>query len=150
MVYHESDTDWFYSYLEGIIFSLRNETLYIVWMWLRSMFFCIKKDLISVLSNCYGLIKDTKRTRGRLDRNVAPCSRPTTTVIGPLHECKKVCPCTKALPHSGIRAWIKQGRKKRKKRLRETGKTEDRRLMERKSAQQNKNTSEEVKQGLPT
>ena len=34
-------------------------------------------------------IKNTKRTRGRLDRNVAPCSRPTTNVIGPLHECKK-------------------------------------------------------------
>ena len=33
----------------------------------------------------------TKRTRGRLDRNVAPCSKPTTTVIDPLHECKKVC-----------------------------------------------------------
>ena len=79
-----------------------------------------------------------KRTRGRLDRNVAPCSRPTTNVIGPLHECKKVCPCTKALPQSGIRAWIKQGRKKRKKRGRET---EARRLMERKAKQ---NTSEEL------
>ena len=44
----------------------------------------------------------------RLDRKVA------TNVIGPLHECKKVCPCTKAL--SGIRAWIKQARRKRKKR----------------------------------
>ena len=31
----------------------------------------------------------------------------------------------------------------------ETGKTEARRLMERKAAQQNKNTSEELKQGLP-
>ena len=31
---------------------------------------------------------------------------------------------------------------------RETGKTEARRLMERKAAQQNKNTSEELKQGL--
>ena len=30
-----------------------------------------------------------------------------------VHECKKVCPCTKALPQSGIRAWIKQGRRKR-------------------------------------
>ena len=64
----------------------------------------IKRDLISVLSNCKGLIKDTKRTRVRLDRNVAPCSRPITTVIGPLHECKKVCPCTKALSRSGSRA----------------------------------------------
>ena len=40
-----------------------------------------------------GHIKDTKRTRGILDRNIAPCSRPMTNVIGPLHECKKVCPC---------------------------------------------------------
>ena len=109
-----------------------------------------KWGLIGVLSNCQGPIKDTKRTRGRLDRNGAPCSRPITTVIGPLHECKKVCPCTKALPPSGSRAWIKQGRKKRKKRGRETGKTEARRLMERKAAQQNKNTLEELKQGLPT
>ena len=31
-----------------------------------------------------------KRTRGRFDRNVAPCSRSTTNVIGPLHECKSV------------------------------------------------------------
>ena len=60
--------------------------------------------LIGVLSNCQGPIKDTKRTRGRPDRNVAPCSRPITTVIAPLHECKKVCPCTKALPPSGSRA----------------------------------------------
>ena len=42
---------------------------------------------------------------------MAPCSRPTTNVIKPLHECKKVCPCTEALLHSGIRAWIKQGRR---------------------------------------
>ena len=62
-----------------------------------------KWGLIGVLSNCQGPIKDTKRTRGRLVRNVAPCSRPITTVIGPLHECKKVCPCTKALPPSGSR-----------------------------------------------
>ena len=36
-----------------------------------------------------------------------------------------------------------------KKRGRETGKTDARRLMERKAAQQHKNTSEELKQGLP-
>ena len=44
---------------------------------------------------------------------------------------------------SDIRAWIRQSRRKRR------GKTEDRRLMERKAAQQNKNLSEELKQGLP-
>ena len=54
-----------------------------------------------------GPIKDTKWTKGRSDRNVAPSGRPTTNVIGPLHECKKVCPCTKPLPQSGIHAWIK-------------------------------------------
>ena len=128
------------------------------WGNLKTKHFCnYYKGLTGVLSNCWGPTKDTKRTRGRLDRNVAPCSRPTTNVIGPLHECKKVCPwmqesvsmnarkcvheckkvcpCTKALPQSGIRAWIKQGRRKRKKRGRETGKTEARRLMERKAKQ---------------
>ena len=96
---------------------------------LEDHYYYYKWGLIGVLSNYRGPIKDTKRTRGRLDRNVAPCSRPTTNVIGPLHECKKVCPCTKALPQSGCRAWIKQGRRKRKKRGRET---EARRLMEKK------------------
>ena len=105
--------------------------------------------LICVLPIYWGPIKDTKRTWVRLDRNVAPCSRPTTNVIDPLHECKKVCPCTKALPLSDIRVWIKQGWRKRKKRGREIRKTEARSLMERKAAQQNKTLSEELKQGLP-
>ena len=39
-----------------------------------------------------------------------------------------------------------EGRRKRK---RETGKAKARKLMERKAAQQNKNTSEELKHGLP-
>ena len=39
-----------------------------------------------------------------MDRNVASCSRLSTTVIGPLHECKKVCSCTKALATS-LRQW---------------------------------------------
>ena len=64
----------------------------------------LSNRLIGVFSNNLGPIKGTKGTRVRLDRNVAPCSRPTANVIGPLHECKKVCPCTKALPQSGIRA----------------------------------------------
>ena len=85
----------------------------------------------------------------KMDRNAALCSRPTTNVIGHLHECKKVCPCTKAILLSGIRAWIKQCRTKKKKRGRVTGKIEARRLMERKAAQRNKNLSEELKQGLP-
>ena len=54
--------------------------------------------------------------RVRLDRTVAPCSRPTTNVIGPLHECKKVCPCTKALLQSGIRAHESRFEEKEKKR----------------------------------
>ena len=65
-------------------------------------------------------IKDTKRTRGRLDRNVASCSRPTTNVIGPLHGCKKVCPCTKAiatqLRHSRMnQARLEEEEKERKR-----------------------------------
>ena len=56
-----------------------------------------------------------KRTRGRLDRNIAPCSRPTTNVIDPLHECKKVCPCTKALLLSGICTSEEQERKRDRK-----------------------------------
>ena len=93
----------------------------------------IKRDLISVLSNCQGLIKDTKRTRGRLDRNVAPCSRPITTAIGPLHECKRKCVHAQkpypaqAFAHESSKVG---GRGKRE--------TEARRLMERKTAQQKK------------
>ena len=49
---------------------------------------------------------------------------------------------TKALPLSGSRA-------ERGKREEKTGKTEARRLMERKAAQSSKNTSDEWKQGLP-
>ena len=45
-----------------------------------------------------GYRKDTKRARGRPDRNVASCSRPTTTVIAPLHECKKVWHAQKPYP----------------------------------------------------
>ena len=93
--------------------------------------------------------KRHEENKRKIGQERSSMQQATTNVIGPLHECKKVCPCTKALPQSGIRAWIKQVRKKRKKRGRETGKTEARKLMERKAAQQNKNTSEELKQGLP-
>ena len=75
-----------------------------------------KWDLIGVLSK---YVLRSYKTRGRLDSNVAPSSGPTTSVNGTLHECKKVCPCTKALLLSGIRAWIKQGWRKRKKRGRQ-------------------------------
>ena len=54
-------------------------------------------------------------------------------LIDRLHVCKKVRPCTKALPLSGIRQCIKQGLRKRKKIGRETGKTEVKKLMERKA-----------------
>ena len=88
-----------------------------------------KWGLIGVLSNCQGPIKDTKRTRGRLDRNVAPCSRPIATVIGPLHECKKVCPCTKALPpHRQSRmnqAWSEEEEKERKRDRKDRGQEAD-------------------------
>ena len=93
--------------------------------------------------------KRNEENKSKSAQDVAPCSRPTINVIGPLHECKKVCPssCTKALLLSSIRAWIKQGQKKMLKRGRET---EARRLMKRKAAQQNKNTTEELKQGVAT
>ena len=42
------------------------------------------RSLKSALSNYEGHLKDTKRTRGRLDRNVAPCGRSTNNVIDPL------------------------------------------------------------------
>ena len=66
----------------------------------------------------FELLRFYKKTRREQEedwtaRNIAPCSKATTNVIDPLHECKKVCP-------------------KRNKRGRETGKTEARRLMERK------------------
>ena len=61
-----------------------------------------KWGLIGVLSNCQGPTKDTKRTRGRSDRNVAPCSRPITTVIGPLHECKKCVHAQKPYPPQAV------------------------------------------------
>ena len=65
---------------------------------------------MGALFNYKGPIKDTKRTRGRLDRNVAPCSRPTINVIGTLHECKKVCPCpTQGFEHE----WSKEKERKR-------------------------------------
>ena len=53
------------------------------------------------------------------------------------------------LRHSRMnQARSEEEEKERKKRGRETGKTEARRLMERKAVQQNKNVLEELKQGL--
>ena len=62
------------------------------------------QGLVGVFSNYNGHIKDTNRTRVRLDWNVAPCSKPITNVIGPLIECNKVRSCTRALLQSFIRA----------------------------------------------
>ena len=64
----------------------------------------MKLMIIIVLFNYQDPIKRTKRTRVRLNRNLAPYSRLTTNVIGPHHECKKVCPCTKARLLLDIRA----------------------------------------------
>ena len=58
---------------------------------------------------------------------------------------QKPCP-SQAFAHESSKV---RGRGKTKKRGRETGKTEARRLMERLADQQNKNTSEKLKQGLP-
>ena len=56
------------------------------------------------------------------------CSRPTTNVIGPLHECKKVCPCTKALPvrHSRMnQARSEEEEKERKRDRKDRGQEAD-------------------------
>ena len=70
------------------------------------------KGLICIISK-EDQIKDTKRIRVKLHRNVTQCSRQTINVISTLHECKKVCLCTKVLLLSGSRARIKQGWRKR-------------------------------------
>ena len=76
-----------------------------------------------------------KRTRVRLDRSH------TRNFIGLLHEheCKKVCPMYKS-PTPRIKYHKVGGRGKRDRKVIET-----RRLMERMSAQQNENLSEELK-----
>ena len=70
-----------------------------------------------------------KRTRGRLDRNEGQCRRPTTNVIGPLHECKKVCPCTKAILLSDIHAMnnsrSEEEEKERKRDRKDRGQEDD-------------------------
>ena len=76
-------------------------------------------------------------------------SMQTTSDSGPLHECKKVRPCTKVksttkVRHSRMNQAMSEEEEKERKRNRK-----DRGLMERKAAQQNKNTSEEIKQALP-
>ena len=65
----------------------------------------------SVLFWCPRPWPGTKGAIVKLDSNEAPCSRQTTNFIGPLHECNKVCPCTKDLLISGIRqlAEVKKG-----------------------------------------
>ena len=80
------------------------------------------------------------RTRVRLNRKKALRSKATTNVIGPLYEWKKVCPCRKKnlpLRHSCMNQARSEEEEKRQE------KTEDRRLMERKATQQNKNLCDE-------
>ena len=62
---------------------------------------------------------------------------------------KKCAHAQKPYPAQAVAHESSKVGRRGKKRGRETGKTEARRLMERKAAQQNKNTSEELKQGLP-
>ena len=62
-------------------------------------------------------------------------------------KARKCAHAQKPYSFSGIREWIKQGLRKKKKRGRET---EASRLMKRKEAQQNKNLSKELKQGQPS
>ena len=111
---------------------------------MQDYFYHNKWGLIGVLSNYQDSIKDTKRTRGRYDRNVAPCSRPTTNVIGPLHECKKVCICTKDLGTPVKHSRMNQARSEEEEK-RDRGKEAD----GKKDSPKNKNTSDDLKQGLP-
>ena len=55
----------------------------------------------------------------------------------------------RALPSVVRHSRMNQARSEEEEKERETGKTEARRLMERKAAQQNKNLSNELKQRLP-
>ena len=70
------------------------------------------------------------------------CRRPTTLMKESVSIHKSPTP-TQAFAHESSKVGG------RKKRGRETEKTGVRRLMERKAAQKNKNTLEELKQGLP-
>ena len=75
--------------------------------------------LLVVFNRCpFQLLRSYKRheeNKRNIGQERSSCSRPTSNVIGPLHECKKVCPCTKALSQSGICEWIKQSRRKIKR-----------------------------------
>ena len=84
----------------------------------------------------------------RLDRNIAPCIMPTTNVIGPLHECKKVCSYMHKSPTLFRVSRMNQARSDEEETRGRV--TEARRLIKRKAAQQNNNQSEELKQGLDT
>ena len=66
-----------------------------------------------------------------MERNLAP----TADVNDQLHE----CPCTKALPQSGIRAWIKQGLRKRQERQRPGGWWKEKQRNKTKTHLRNKN-----------
>ena len=92
-------------------------------------------------------LKDTKRTRVRLDRNVAPCSRPTTPVIDPLHECKKVCPCTKERKKRGRRGKREKEEEKERKR---NSKDRCQEADGKKGSPTKQKDIEELKQDLPT
>ena len=81
--------------------------------------------------------------------NVASCSRLTTNVISSLHECKKCVHAQKpyssqAFTHESSKAGV---RGKEKKRQQGRGQEADRNAAQ--VAQQNKNTAEELNQGLP-
>ena len=83
-----------------------------------------------------------KRTRERLDSNIAPCSGPSSAHSMDARKCVHA-----QKPYS-CQAFAYESSKVGLRRKRETGKTKARRLMERKAAQQKKNLSEEIKQGL--
>ena len=104
--------------------------------------------LIGVFPICKGHIKDTKRTRGRLDRSSS--MQQTDYHVSSAHS-MNARKCVHAQNPYSCQAYAHESNKVRrrgKKRGRETGKTEARRMMKRKAAQKKK-LSEELKQGIP-
>ena len=48
--------------------------------------------------------KRGKENKRKIGQERSSMQQAEYQVIGPVHECKKVCPCTKTLRHSSIRA----------------------------------------------
>ena len=116
--------------------------------------------LTDVLSYCQGPIKDTYicyiyiRSYERQEENKRKIGQERSSMQQADYQCPSVHSmnarkCVHAQKPYPSQAFAHESSKRGGRGKRETGKTEARRLMERKAAQQKKNTSEELKQGLP-